>query len=788
MFYIPLHSFIRNLSVNSLNWRRLLFYSLPPILALCTVFQVDFKTDLSAFVISGNNAEEILLASEMQSGALSRRYLLSIGKNSSTKKPSPPVSKAFIQSLILQLNVIDGVVDVWDPKQQSDITQALQTVYSDYANALYSLNPEQDLEHLFSTDGLNQRAALVKSLLLSPQGVLFKKIILQDPLLLTLKGFQSLADQMQEVIEQDEEGYRNLVLETRMAGLDARQQSRIQTSIKSVFETLNHSTSAQYTLEMTGVPIFAVATQTLMQGDITKVSILSTLILTLIFCLLFRSFTVMLKVFTLLIIVILSAILMTQFVFGYVHGMTIAMGATLVGICIDYPIHTIVHAQAVRFSERIRVTATLWPSMVLGGITTIIGYIALGSSGYPGFQQVAVFASSGIIISLLLTRFVLPRLMTEDKTSTLRVPLVKGWSQFTLQYRKGLIGCLILFIALSSLNLKSLHWMTDMQELTPELNYLKQNDQRIRARMSSIEPGRFVMVTGDNTELALQKAELVYPLLDQLKQSGVLKGYMGLYPWLLSLRQQKSNQTLLQRYLTQENLQTWRQALNVRGLSVSKLGALNYSGKEALQVTQLLESPLSKLIDSRIVLGKNQTIIMIWLGQHQPEAVRLAMQNIQGAQYFSQRDMLNNMTRDYTQRAQRLLMVGVSMIVILLLGRYKSIVKTIQTLLPAVLAAFLILIVWSFTGEAVSFLHLVGFLLVIAICVDYGIFYQENRSGDLALTYQAMAVSMLTSVVAFGSLAVAESTSLRILSAVVAFGVMLGFILCPLIIHQNEKV
>ena len=77
-----------------------------------------------------------------------------------------------------------------------------------------------------------------------------------------------------------------------------------------------------------------------------------------------------------------------------------------------------------------------------------------------------------------------------------------------------------------------------------------------------------------------------------------------------------------------------------------------------------------------------------------------------------------------------------------------------------------------------------GFLLVIAICVDYGIFYQENRGGDINLTYQAMAVSMLTSAIAFGSLIAAESTSLRILSGVVAFGVILGFVLCPLIIKQ----
>jgi predicted exporter len=178
---------------------------------------------------------------------------------------------------------------------------------------------------------------------------------------------------------------------------------------------------------------------------------------------------------------------------------------------------------------------------------------------------------------------------------------------------------------------------------------------------------------------------------------------------------------------------------------------------------------------------------MIWLAEHQPMAVKNALDQIEDAHYFSQRDMLNHMTQDYTNRAKTLLSIGLGLIVVLLIGRYRSLIKAVQTLLPAVLAAFLILAAWSFTGEAVSFLHLVGFLLVVAICVDYGIFYQENRGGDLGLTYQAMAASMLTSALAFGCLVMAESTSLRILASVVAFGVVLGFIFCPLLIKSERS-
>ena len=51
---------------------------------MIVALSVEFKTDLSAFIIAGDNAEELLLASEMQSGALSRRYLLSVGSSTGT--------------------------------------------------------------------------------------------------------------------------------------------------------------------------------------------------------------------------------------------------------------------------------------------------------------------------------------------------------------------------------------------------------------------------------------------------------------------------------------------------------------------------------------------------------------------------------------------------------------------------------------------------------------------------------------------------------------------------------
>jgi hypothetical protein len=92
----------------------LFFFLGLPLLIAIAVFTTHIQTNISAFVIAGDNAEEILLASEIQSGTLSRRYILSIDAGEGKQ-----VSKVFIQAWLSQLQAISGVVDVgrWMKKE-----------------------------------------------------------------------------------------------------------------------------------------------------------------------------------------------------------------------------------------------------------------------------------------------------------------------------------------------------------------------------------------------------------------------------------------------------------------------------------------------------------------------------------------------------------------------------------------------------------------------------------------------------------------------------------------------
>ncbi len=757
------------------------FFLLLPLLVAITFFITSFKTNLSTFFIAGETTEEILLASEIQSGTLSKRYILSIGSSQSLP------NNEFINTLITALKHIKGVNDVWLAGETQGTIKTVSSIYKHHATQLYSRYPKIDLAVIFKPENLQTRAEALKTALLSPQSGIIKKILKYDPLLLSLTGFKNLSEQFKNSLKKDNH-YQNLILETNKSGMEFETHVLIQQQIQTIFSQQKSKFNSSSLLEMTGVPVFAVSTQKRMQSDITFISIFSSFALTGLFFILFRSFRVLFWVACLLITVVCSAILMTQLIFGFVHGMTMAIGTTLVGICIDYPIHAFVHGQASPKNKRVNAMIKIFPSMLMGGITTLIGYFALGLSGYPGFQQVAVYAGTGILVSLALTRYLLPQLMkrTQQQTSCSKLKLLSVWLGFCQRFRPVLL-CLLILISLGCFYvLDNLTWMQDLQELTPELNDLKVTDKRIRSRMVSMEPGRFILVHAKNVEQVLQRGEQVYKVLDQLKTQGDLSDYFGLYPWVLSKQQQQINSQLFDKALTPTVIKQWQQALELQGLSVHHLGNLNYSPPNFLTPEKLLATPLGRLLSNQIIIHPQQALLIIWLSEHNATRLEATFSNYQDVHYFSQRDRLNKMAVDYQHRAQIMLLVGFGLIALLLIIRYKSLLKALQTLAPACLSAVIILVLCSLQGIAISFLHLIGLLLVIAICVDYGIFYQENRGGNIALTYQAMAASMLTSALAFGCLMISETKILQILAEVVTSGVILGFLFCPIIITKKS--
>ncbi|PIY51375.1 MAG: hypothetical protein COZ01_11415, partial [Zetaproteobacteria bacterium CG_4_10_14_0_8_um_filter_55_43] len=744
-----------------------------PILLFFAIWQADIKMDISAFFMAGDSAEERLVASNMQNGELSRRYLASIEQPASEESPVE-----FMREFRGELTRINGISRVWGDELTEQEILELLSFYLPYRYHLYTLQPETDVPGMFTAAALDARAEGIKQGLLSPEAQWVKRVLGEDPMFLISNWLHRFSGNTRKGHQ-----FASLVIETEAAGLDTEKQQPVRQKIEDAFSRMNLKYGNRYKLEMTGVPLFAMAVQEQMVRDATLVSCISIVVMLLLFTLLFRSIWALVSVSLTLIAAATVATILTSLVFGYIHALTLALGTTLIGICIDYPIHTLVHAAG--SGERATNAAKrIWPSLMLGAITTVVGYAALSFTGFPGMQQIALYAGVGILTSLLIARFILPCAI--DQHARLMAPAFSFnvWLQITGK-RKLKVPVIIMGVAVLLLGLPGMNWQDDLGELSPSLEKMDEKDQRIRSHMQSIEPGRFVLIHADTMEKALQTNEAVLGALQKVKVDGKLEAYYSVYPWLASQSLQQRNIRAFSEQLSSNSMTLWHEAMEKAGMRSSRLADPAIPDIAPLRLQDVAGSPAGRFIAGQHVTTDHESILTIWLGNHDANAVRSALSGMKQAEYVSQKDLINEMNAGYRNKAIEALSYGSILILLLLTLRYRSPATAIRAVAPAMLSTAIVLGCWGISGQPLGMLHLVGMLLAVSICVDYGIFFVENRAENIRLTYQAIVASALTTIAAFSCLGLAENPVLQILAWTIAPGVFLGFFLCPLLLQKT---
>jgi predicted exporter len=100
---------------------------------------------------------------------------------------------------------------------------------------------------------------------------------------------------------------------------------------------------------------------------------------------------------------------------------------------------------------------------------------------------------------------------------------------------------------------------------------------------------------------------------------------------------------------------------------------------------------------------------------------------------------------------------------------------------PAVLAAGASLGALALCGFNIGLLHVVALLLVLSMGVDYGVFLAETRDAPeaFAATVLSVLIACLSTVLAFGLLAMSASPALQAIGLTVGLGVLLSLVLAP---------
>jgi predicted exporter len=433
----------------------------------------------------------------------------------------------------------------------------------------------------------------------------------------------------------------------------------------------------------------------------------------------------------------------------------------------------------------------------LGAATTVAGFAGLAWTSFPGLREMAVFAGVGVLAAVLATRYWVPVLLPRAPAPG-RIQLACAGALSRLLERARARRAWLALVPLAALvvcalGLSSARWVDDIEALNQIDAALKLEDERVRARVARMDAGRFVLALGDDEEVALAVNDRVFTRLGALRDEGALASFHSLHTfvWSRALQQTNVEAVLAAPALAERLNQSFASAGFRPGAFASFAAALEQLGTAPvapLTVADVLDSPLGPLVRPfRVELSATeahprQVGIITFLRGIEPDAdLGAALGEIPGAYYFDQRATMRAAYRRYRQRTIEMVLAGLVLVGLLVFARYRRLNLALAAFAPALLSAATTLSVLALVGAQLTIIHLVSLLLVLSMGVDYGVFLAESH-GDrraLAATTLSVALACVSTVLAFGLLAMSQHPALRAIGVTVGVGVALSFVLAP---------
>ncbi|ETR65348.1 MAG: hypothetical protein OMM_06075 [Candidatus Magnetoglobus multicellularis str. Araruama] len=227
------------------------------------------------------------------------------------------------------------------------------------------------------------------------------------------------------------------------------------------------------------------------EKDIGKTSLLSLILILIIFIAGFKLIRYSVLAVIPLIIGIIWALGLTWLLVGSLNPMTAMMSAILIGLGIDYAIHIIAlyteeRQQGVAVKKAlVLVYKKTVKGIITGSITTAIGFMAFGFSSFPGFSEFGIVLGIGIISVLLASVLVLPALLMI--LGTKKVKVIKQNQSLLFKLEKiiikrpwVLVSLVVILSILAVLKFNDLEFSKNIKDIEPKnLESLVMNDKII---------------------------------------------------------------------------------------------------------------------------------------------------------------------------------------------------------------------------------------------------------------------------------------------------------------------
>ncbi|MGY6269630.1 MMPL family transporter, partial [Achromobacter denitrificans] len=478
-------------------------------------------------------------------------------------------------------------------------------------------------------------------------------------------------------------------------------------------------------------------------------------------------------------------------VFGSIHALTLVIGASLIGVAVDFPMHWLGKSYGLPGWQPWPALRRVLPGLTVSLAASLIGYLALVFTPFPALTQTAVFSAAGLLGAYACTVCQLPAWTRGWRPQPW--PALLHAAQKALDARAWLAGHGMLkrlgavaLAAIAAGGLMRLDVRDDLRQWLSVPEPLLRQAQRIGAITGYMPTSQFFLQRAPDADELLRRQALLAQALAPLVQSGALGGYAAMSQAVAPEAEQQRLARKLGELAGQPGV--WA--------PLTRLGIPEDALRSELAALAALP-PVT--LDAALQGPQAERWRGLWLGRHDGEAAGMVSlqglknaaaleavaASVPGTVLVDRNGELNRMfTATRIEAAElKLLSYGVAALLLLCtLGRSAA-----WRILAVPLAATACsLAALGYLGQPLTLFSLFGLLLVSAIGVDYAIFMYERVAGSAA-SLVGILLAAATTLLSFGLLAASRTPAIANFGLAVALGVGFSVLWAPWVRPTRES-
>jgi predicted exporter len=540
----------------------------------------------------------------------------------------------------------------------------------------------------------------------------------------------------------------------------------------------------------TGVILHAAAAGEQANREVSTIGIGSLIGIIVLMWATFRSFKPIALILLSIGIGCLGAFSVCWLLFGRIHLLTLVFGASLIGVAQDYGLYFLCNRLSAEAGlDSVTLLKRLMPGLLLTLLTTVIGYMGLALTPFPGLRQMALFSAFGLVFAWLTVACWFPLLIGDGGLTSGKLVRVYGaapmyWPLARMNRMTFAAGALFIFLAIFGCSRLGVN--DDIRLLqNPPANLI--SDQiKLSKLLDSPTPVQFFLVRGNTAETVLQREETLKKRLDGLIAQNTITGYQALSNWVPSAQTQAVRRIMIGQKL-----------LDVDGAEGALTRLATRLGEDSSWVAttraHLLESGQPLTLDAFLASSASEPWRFLWLGEVDGSYASIvalrgtsnaslpllqqAGVGLEGVQWVDKVDEISSVLGRYRQYMGWVVLASYLVVFGLLFPRYRG--NAWRVLAPAAVASIATLAILGLTAQDLQLFHVLALMLLLGVGVDYGIFMLEHPRRSDYTPWLAVGLSAANTILSFGLLGLSKTPALQAFGLTMLIGTALVWILVP---------